>query len=116
MRREEQLGDLRRGDGARDEPDRRRGHREPEGRPDNGGPPGIVLRVEVEAEERHRDAGAQDDHEHHGERDQRVHRAQVAAGEVPRDDRQQEEPDQARDDRAQPIDGRMLPEPPELTR
>ena len=59
---------------------------------------------------------AQDDHEHAVSAISVSTAPKVAAREVARDHRQQEDADQARDDRAQPVDGRMLAEPPELLR
>ena len=114
--REQEVRDLRGEDRADDEPEGGHRHREPEGGADDRRPAAIVFGVEVEAEERHRDAHPQDDHEHDRQRDQRLDGADVGARQVARHDRQQQDADQPRDDGAHPVDGRVLGEPPELLR
>ena len=114
--REQHVRDLRGEDRADHEPERGHHHREPEGGAYDRRPAAVVFRVEVEAEERHRDAHPQDDHEHDRERDQRLDGADVGARQIARHDRQQEDADQPRDDGAHPVDGRVLGEPSELVR
>ncbi len=99
---------------ADDQADRRHRHREPERRADDAQAVGRVGGVEVEAEERARDAEAEDGGEDRGERDERLHGSVVGRREVARVERQQQQRDEARDEAAQPVDRRVLGEPRDL--
>ena len=99
---------------ADDEADSRHRHREPEGGADDAQAVGGVGGVEVEAEERARDAEAEDRGEDGGERDERLDGAVVGRREVARVEREQQQRDEARDEPAQPVDRRVLGEPRDL--
>ena len=110
----EQVGQRGGEEDARDEPERRARHREPERGADDEPPLRRVGRVEVEAEERRRDPGPQDRDDHSRERDDQADLTEVGRGEVTRVERQQEDREHARDDPAEPVDGRVAAEPSHL--
>ena len=97
-----------------DEPERCHPHREPERGPDDERPARLVVGVEVEAEERARDPEPQHDHEHARQRDHGLDLAEADGAEVDGVDREQEDGDQARDDPAESVDGRLRAESLEL--
>ena len=88
--------------------------REPEARADDEPAAGVVLGVEVEAEEGGGDAEAEDRDGDRGERDDEADGAEVLPVEVPRVERQQEDGEDARDEPAEAVDRRVAAEPPEL--
>ncbi len=73
-----------------------------------------LWRVEVEAEERRVDPHAQDDSDDRRERDERLDLPVVGRREVARVQRQQEDREDPGHEPAEPVDRRVLAEPPEL--
>ena len=70
--------------------------------------------VEVEAEERGVDPHAEHDPDDRRERDEGLDLAVVRRREVPRVQRKEEDGEDPRDEPAEAVDRRVLPEPPEL--
>jgi hypothetical protein len=101
-------------DEAGDEAGSRGRHREPEGRAQDEQATGLLLRVEVEAEEGARDAAAKDRHEDGRERHEHADGAEVRRLKVGRIERQQHDRDHARDDPAEAVNRRVAREPLQL--
>ena len=100
----EPVPDRRGEDDAEHEPEGRHRHREPERRPDHDEPLGILLRVEVEAEEGARDPQLEHDREHRRRRGDDLDAAVRARGEVVRVERQEQRREDSRHEAAQAVD------------
>ncbi len=113
-RAEQPLRDLAREREAEDEAQGRHPHREPERGAQHEPACCGLGRVEVEPEERARDAHAEDDPDDGGERDERLDLPVVGRREVSRVQREQEHSEDPRDEAAEPVDDGVLAQPLEL--
>ena len=101
-------------DAADDEAGGRHRHREPERGAHDAPALLLVVRVEVEAEERLDDLQAENDHQHARQRDDRLDLPEARRPEVVRVEREEEDREDPRDEPAEPVDRRVLREAPDL--